>query len=146
MKPITLYDPTPLIRLALDFKHVDVDLHISKKPREILADIKGPALTHNNHVLIGEPSVLGWIDRRFPAPTIFPHDLEVYTKAATLAHAIMTDQAAANELWKAFKNGTSPFLTGPVPNIADLALITHLDQLPASNAARDWPRTVMHHG
>jgi glutathione S-transferase len=122
-KAIELFEPTPLVRAAMYFKQLT---WIDGGQRKTLLEIPGPALSCDLHTVVGEASILGWLDRRYPYPEMFPASLEHYARASTLAHALTTQLTTAKMLWTAMQYRPHSFLTGPSPNIADLALVVAL--------------------
>lgn len=120
-RTITLYNPTPLIDLAVQFKNMSHPVQL-EETRNLMPEVPGPALQFDTHVAVGEAAVLGWLERRFPAPVIFPQDIELYARASTLAHAILSNPDCITPLWDALKSRPHPFLTGNAPNLADLAM------------------------
>ena len=125
---IVLTHPTPIIEAALKTKQQPFTV---QSERRALRDIPGPSLTFRETIVIGEAAILGWIDRRYPLPSLFPADIDSYAKAATLAHALENDPSQARGLFDLI---TSPqhihnFLLGASPTIADLALQLALEKV-----------------
>lgn len=121
MITITLFAPTPLILGAFALKGITHDLGVV---RNALPDVPGPSLEFQDTVVVGEAAILGWLDRRYPVPALFPLPLDLYSKAATLAHALGETPSLADTILKAHVKGPrrTPFLFGMQPTIADLAL------------------------
>lgn len=124
---IVLSQPTPLIEAALKTKQ---QLYTISKTRDALPEVPGPALVFRDVVVIGEAAILGWIDRRYPLPSLFPADLATYAVAATLAHALEANPEQASDLYAATRKPehTTAFLQGTSPNIADIALMLALEK------------------
>jgi glutathione S-transferase len=130
---ITLSHPTPIIVAALRAKNQTWD---TNDKRSALKEITGPALVFRDTIVIGEASILGWIDRRYPLPSLFPSELDLYAKASTIAYALEQAPEQAPTLWAAMKHKThlTAFLLGNMPTIADLALWGALQKTDADAA------------
>lgn len=129
----TLTAPTDLILAALRIKEQPFTI---ADHRDALPDIEGPALIFRDTVVIGEAAVLGWIDRRYPWPDLFPAEPELYAKASTLAHALEQTPDLAHSLWGALSHPKHLYLylLGPTPTIADLALWAALTKVDTEAA------------
>jgi glutathione S-transferase len=122
---ITLTEPTPLIQLALQLKQQTYV--VSHEPRTALKEIPGPALIQNGTIVVGEQAILGWLDRRYPVPMLFPIHSDTYAKACTLANAFTSSPELAREIWEVKRKEPAAFLLGDLPTIADLCLHLALD-------------------
>ena len=118
---IILYEPSRLIISAFQFKGHPFEVG---ERRQVLREVSGPALTHGVDIVIGEAAILGWLERRYPCPNLFPQELSAYSRAATMAHALCLHPETAPNVWIAIQCSPSPYLFGDVPNFADLALYT----------------------
>ncbi len=125
---IVLNQPTPIVIAALKVKN---QAWTVSEGREALPDIEGPALIFRDTVVLGEASILGWLDRRYPLPSLFPSDVDLYARVATLAHALELHPEQAPRLWEALQDADhkTDFLAGRHPTIADLALWAALRKL-----------------
>jgi glutathione S-transferase len=141
MYQIILYQPTPLIELAFQFKQIPYTP--SPEPRTRLLELDGPALEFQTTFVVSEPAILGWLDKRYPYPELFPNDPVVYARACTLAYAMEQDAATAGLLWETHETRTTPFLTGEDPCIADLVLLAKLRTIEST---RHFRRRVLAYG
>lgn len=137
---ITLYQPTTLLLGAFRMKGVPFTVG---DERPTLIDIPGPGLEYQDQTVVGEAAILGWLDRRYPHPELFPSPLEEYAKASTLAHALTTSPELCRSVYYSHTSPPidraphRPFLLGQLPNIADLALWVGLNAT-RHPAAEDW--------
>jgi len=144
MYQIILYQPTPLIELAFQFKQIPYTP--SPEPRTRLLELDGPALEFQTTFVVSEPAILGWLDKRYPYPELFPNDPATYGRACTLAYAMGQDPVAAEMLWETYESRTTLFLTGDEPSIADLVLLVKLNASKHAGAARFFKRRLMAYG
>ena len=133
---VHIHHPTDLILGATKLKGLNYEI---RSDRQSLPEISGPSLTYKDHVVVGEAAVLGWLDRRYPYPELFPSPLDSYAKAATLAHALLSNPQLAPTILQAHQTGhhNRKYLFGQEPNIADLALWSALKQI-GHLFAHDW--------
>jgi glutathione S-transferase len=141
MYQIILYQPTPLIELAFQFKQIPYTP--STEPRTRLLELDGPALEFQTTFVVSEPAILGWLDKRYPYPELFPNDPATYARACTLTYAMEQNPTTAGLLWETHETRTTPFLIGDDPCIADLALLAKLQKV---DAIRPFKRRVLAYG
>jgi glutathione S-transferase len=133
---VAFHNPTDIVLGAAKLKGLNYTVQYD---RRTLPEVPGPSLTLKDHIVVGEAAILGWLDRRYPCPELFPSPLDLYSKAATLAHGLTTNPQLAKSILHAHTNGAErrKYLFGPEPNIADLALWVALKQTQHPSAL-DW--------
>jgi len=132
---IVLHHPTDMLIDVANYKSLDYSI---ADERNTLPDVEGVALTFGPEIIIGECHIIGWIDRRYPYPPLYPSSPEEYSRIATVQYALSTNQICPKVMLRS-KHTDKPFLFFHYPTIADLTLARKLrgESCPVTQAYVD---------
>jgi len=124
---LLLFEPTSIIISAIEMKNAIYE--IADYPRKTLLEVPGPALRHEHLTIVGEDTILHWLDRRFPWPILFPSQEEAYAKAGTLITALKHNPKLAIPIWEAHSQERQPHILGNNPSLVDLYLLQAMNDI-----------------
>lgn len=134
---LVVYQPTELILGVLKFKNIPYTLGGT---REFLVEVEGPAISFGSDSVVGQTEVLGWLDRRYPFPTLFPQPHDEYSRAATVAYALDSGQVDPVFIYEN-RDPEREFLISRNPTIADVTLAVKLK--PLGTRFNEWATRVL---
>jgi hypothetical protein len=129
---LLLFEPTDIIVSAVEMK--GAPYQIATQPRKRLIEVPGPALQYEHLTIVGEETILHWLDRRFPWPLLLPSQEEPYAKAGTLIAALKHNPRLAIPIWEAHKKESLPHILGSSPSLVDLYLLKALGTIEHQEA------------
>lgn len=118
MRYIELFNPTNLIKSALEYKGAAYKINSCKCPA--FQDAEDPIIFDGGRWIMGVYPIIGWLDRRILWPQFFPDDYDAYAKACMVFDTFLVESPDPEDWMDVIKDVA--FVLGKDPCIVDLVL------------------------
>lgn len=125
MRPIELFNPTPLVRALLDYK--GIDYLVSDKRSPAFPNSRAPIIRDDDKWITGTYPIMGYLDRRFYWPSFFPTEAESYAKASMVFDLFLHEPPNPTDWLPIVRHG---FVLGADPCVVDLILAQYTCNRP----------------
>ena len=118
MRPIELYNSTPLAEALIEFKQVPIQKHT--KPCPAFPKHQEPIIKDGDRWIVGLYPIIGYLDRRIPWPGFYPFEPEEYAKVAMVLDLFLKTPPTANDWLPIVQH--SRFVLGDTSCVVDVIL------------------------